>query len=563
MKKNSHYSKFLKKVYKADRHYSFRDLVYSCADKHGDKTAYQIRAGKDNYRFISFAEVKDRYLRVCNYLLDQGLEGTRIAMIGPNSSDWCMAYLAAATVGVAVPLDKELHVEDVANFIKTADCKLLFATSQVIDKLQETDLTGVTFVDWDQVKDIEDNGDADSTRVDNIPNPAKDEMRVLIFTSGTSGKAKGVCLSQDNICSDISFTNRIVNIRTSDKTLSILPLHHTYECTLGFMTVFSKGACISFADGLTRVAQNMAEYQPSVIVVVPALLQVLDSRISKSLAGKVPAKYKKYFETLTIAEAMAKCPFFVQAAIRGKVKKQFGGNLRLIIVGGAEVSPHLVEDFNSLGFRTLQGYGLTECSPLLVGNNDFYLKADSTGFPIPGVTIKIDEPNEEGIGEILAAGENIMLGYYEDPEANEAVFTEDGFFRTGDLGRIDDEGYVYITGRKKNVIVTSNGKNIYPEEIESRIQQYDIVQECLVVPAKDNHNETCVKAKIFPNAAVLTEKLGHESTYAEQEKAIVDMVAEINSQVAPYKRIRITEVLRSELEKTTTRKIRRFGNNMQ
>lgn len=561
MKKNSHYSKFLKKLYKARRPASFRDLVYNCAKEHADKVAYQIRDGKDKYRFITFAEVKDRYVRVCNYLLDQGMEGAHIAMIGPNSSDWCMSYLAAATVGVAVPLDKELHAADVDNFIRTADCKLLFAPKQVIDQLREGGLDHITYVDWDQVKEIEDNGDADATRVDQLPDPAKDEMRVLIFTSGTSGNAKGVCLSQNNICSDIYFTNQMVNIKTTDKTLSILPLHHTYECTLGFMTVFSKGACISFADGLTRVAQNMAEYKPSVIVVVPALLQVLDSRISKSLAGKVPAKYKKYFETLTIAEAMAKCPFFVQIAIRSKVSKQFGGNLRLIIVGGAEVSPHLVDDFNSLGFRTLQGYGLTECSPLVVGNNDFYLKADSTGFPIPGVTIKIDDPNEEGIGEIMAAGENVMLGYFNDQEATDSVF-DDGFFRTGDLGRIDEEGYVYITGRKKNVIVTSNGKNIYPEEIESRLQQYDIVQECLVVPSKDKNNQTCVKAKVFPNTAAVAEKLGHEPCYAELEKAVVDIVAEINNQVAPYKRIRITEVLREELEKTTTRKIRRFGKNM-
>ncbi|MBR5136996.1 MAG: AMP-binding protein [Clostridia bacterium] len=560
--KKTDYEKFLKKAYKAQRHESFKDIVYNCAEKFADELAFQIRKGKDEYRFITFAEVKERFLRVCNYLLDQKLEGQCIAMVGPNSSDWCMSYLAAATVGVAVPLDKELHVNDVENFVKTADCKLLFAPSQTIAKLKEAGLTGVTFVDWDQVKEIEDNYSADATGVDALPVPTKDEMRVLIFTSGTSGKAKGVCLSQHNICSNIYGTSRMVGIKTADKTLSILPLHHTYECTLGFMTVFSNGGGISFADGLTRVAQNMAEYQPSIIVVVPALLQVLDSRLSKSLATKVPEKYKKHFETLTIAEAMAKCPFFVQAAIRGKVKKQFGGKLRLIIVGGAEVSPHLVEDFNSLGFRTLQGYGLTECSPLLVGNNDFYLKADSTGLAIPGVTVKIDEPNEEGIGEILATGENIMLGYYEDPEANAAVFTEDGFFRTGDLGRIDDQGYVYITGRKKNVIVTSNGKNIYPEELESRLQQYDIVQECLVVAAKDKNSETCVKAKVYPNVAVITEKLGHEPTYEEQEKMVVEMVAEINGQVAPYKRIRITEVLRTELEKTTTRKIKRFGNNL-
>ncbi len=562
MKKNSQYSKFLKKLYKVSKAASFRDLVYHCAEAHGSNVAYQIRDGKDKYRFITYAEVKDRFVRMCNYLLDQGMEGAHIALIGPNSSDWCMAYLAAATVGVAVPLDKELHTADVDNFVRTADCKLLFASGQVIGQLREGGLDNVTLVDWDQVKEIEDNGDADASRVDQLPDPAKDEMRVLIFTSGTSGQAKGVCLSQDNICSNICSTSQMVKIKENDRTLSILPMHHTYECTLGFLTVFSCGACITFADGLTRVAQNMAEYRPSVIVVVPALLQVLDSRISKSLAGKVPAKYKKYFETLTIAEAMAKCPFFVRSAIRSKVSKQFGGNLRMIIVGGAEVSPHLVEDFNSLGFRTLQGYGLTECAPLVVGNNDFYLKADSTGFPIPGVTIKIDDPNEEGIGEIMAAGDNVMLGYFNDQEATDRVF-DNGFFRTGDLGRIDDEGYVYITGRKKNVIVTSNGKNIYPEEIESRLQQYDIVQECLVVPSKDRNNQTCVKAKVFPNSAVVAEKLGHEPSYAELEKAVVDIVAEINDQVAPYKRIRITEVLREEFEKTTTRKIRRFGKNMQ
>jgi len=258
---------------------------------------------------------------------------------------------------------------------------------------------------------------------------------------------------------------------------------------------------------------------------------------------------------------MQKLPFFIRGIVKKKVRAKLGGNLRLFIVGAAALDPQLVYDFNALGIRTLQGYGLTECAPLLVGNCDFYLNAESTGIPIPGVDIKIDNPGEDGVGEILAKGENIMLGYFNDEEATNAVF-RDGWFCTGDLGYLGKDGELYITGRCKSVIVTENGKNIYPEELETRLGDYPIVGECLVLEGKSK-GKICVKAKIYPDAAALQEELGRKPTADEIASAVEKAVDEINDMLPQYKAIMITQILDEPLEKTTTAKVKRFGRNVE
>ena len=390
----------------------------------------------------------------------------------------------------------------------------------------------------------------------------KDETRIIIFTSGTTGNSKGVCLSQHNICSNIYSTVQMVKVNDFDSTLSILPLHHTYECTLNNVLFLTRGACITYCDGLTKVAKNIAEYQPSILVVVPALLKVLNKRIKSGIIKDCPSLYRKHFENLSLAEALQKCPFFIRKIICKKVKKTLGGKIRLFIVGAADLDTSLVEDFGALGIRTLQGYGLTECAPLLAGNNDFHLNKASTGPAIPDVELKIDNPNDEGVGEILARGDNIMLGYYNDPEATEAVF-RDGWFCTGDLGCIDNEGDLYIKGRIKNVIVTENGKNIYPEELETRLSEYPEIGEALVFASEEN-GETFVKARIFPNLEYLKEKFGDKKPSDEEiKKAVQNAIKNVNSKIPNYKHIKIVEVLSSALEKTTTQKIKRFGKNVK
>lgn len=549
----------MKDMYDVERLKSFRELVDLSANKYAKRTAFVLREG-EGYRKISYKEFRDCFYNLCSYFISQGLKGKYIAVVGRNCYQWVLSYFAAASVGVVVPLDKELDVEDLDNFIKYAKVDAVCGDEKILSKLAfESDITfkSYTFdmidreysqIPCDRQKEIED------------IEICKDETNVLIFTSGTTGSAKGVCLSQNNLLADIQYTLSMVNIKKSDVTLSILPLHHTYECTLNCILMLSRGSCITYADSLLKVTKNITEYCPTILVVVPALLKMIDKRVCQSVKERCPVKYKILFERYSFAEAISRLPKMIRWAISSKVKMSLGGRLRLFIVGAADLDPTIVEDFAALGIKVLQGYGLTECSPLLAGNSDFYFNAKSTGRAIPGVELKIDSPNDEGVGEILAKGDNIMLGYYKDPAATEKVF-EGGWFHTGDLGRMDDDGALYITGRSKNVIVTENGKNIYPEELEAKLYNFPEVEDALVVATLDR-GKTEVKAKIFPNMDAMKKQLGRVPSWSEVIVRIGAIVNDINEKMPRYKHISNYEVLESALEKTTTRKVKRFGKNV-
>ncbi len=548
-------------LYKEKRFYNFREIIRNGAEKFAGNTAYVVKKSEGEYLNVNYTDLKKYYYSFCTYLIEKGMLGQKIAVMGANSFQWALSYLCAATVGVVVPIDKELQPEDVNAFLKSADCKMVCTDSTRIEKLKSIADENMLYTDFADVLDIASSHSADEAAVNAIE-IGEHETRIIIFTSGTTGNSKGVCLSQNNICSNIYSTVQMVKVNDFDSTLSILPLHHTYECTLNNVLFLTRGACITYCDGLTKVAKNIAEYQPSILVVVPALLKVLNKRIKAGIIKDCPSLYRKYFETLSLAEALKKCPFFIRKIICKKVKKTLGGKIRLFIVGAADLDTSLVEDFGALGIRTLQGYGLTECAPLLAGNNDFHLNKASTGPAIPDVELKIDDPNDEGVGEILARGDNIMLGYFNDPEATEAVF-RDGWFCTGDLGCMDKNGDLYIKGRIKNVIVTENGKNIYPEELETRLAEYPEIGEALVY-ASDENGETCVKAKIFPNLEYIKERFGGEKPSEDDiKKTIQNAIKSVNSKIPNYKHIKIVEVLSSALEKTTTQKIKRFGKNVK
>ena len=551
----------MKQTYKVDRLNSFRELVNLSAKKYSSKTAFYLKEKDGNYRKINYKELRQRYYNLCSYFISQGLKGKYIAVIGNNGYEWVLSYLAAASVGIAVPIDKELSVEDIDNFLNHADVSAVCADEKAFSKMTFESVSNCVFFSFDAIDreysmiPCEREKEIDEIEI------SKDDMSVLIFTSGTTGSAKGVCLSQHNLLSDIYSTLKVVNVKSSDLTLSILPLHHTYECTLNCLLMLSRGACISYCESLFKVTKNIVEYSPSILVVVPALLKMVDKKICQSVKEKCPQKYKEVFEKYSFAEAVGKLPYLVRKAIASKVRASLGGNIRLFIVGAADLDSAIVEDFGALGIKVLQGYGLTECAPLLAGNSDFYFNAKSTGIAIPDVELKIDKPNEEGIGEILAKGENIMLGYFKDEEATQKVF-KDGWFRTGDLGRMDSDGALYITGRMKNVIVTENGKNIYPEELEARLSDFPEVEDVLVVASQDR-GKTEVKARIFPNISVLINKLGHMPSLSDIKNALGKIISDINAKMPRYKHINNYEVLDSALEKTTTKKIKRFGNNVK
>ncbi len=551
------------KLYKEKRFANYREIVNYAADTYKDKAAFQIRdKAQGGYRFISYEEVRDYYYALCAAFIEKGYKGKRIAIMGKNSCEWSLCYLAASTVGCVVPIDKEVSAEDASEFMKSAECvamisdkKLSAAVSAVGYKADYYDFSFV----WDRVLNVSDSRKEEINAIE-LP---KDKCQILIFTSGTTGNSKGVCLSQHAVCSNIYSTVQAVKITPKDRTLSLLPLHHTYECTLDFLLTFSKGCLITYCDGLTKVKKNLVEYKPTILVVVPAVLKMLSKQIKKGVAASCPKKYTKLFEEHTLGYAMAHTMFPIRWAIKKSVREQLGGEMRLFIVGAAAVEPYLIEDFDALGIETLQGYGLTECAPLVAGNCDFYMNVNSAGKVMPGNEMKIDNPNAEGVGEILTRGDNLMLGYFNNPEATEAVF-KDGWFRTGDLGYIDKDGWLYIRGRSKNVIVTPNGKNIYPEELEERLGNCPEISEVIVVAGEDKNGETSVKAKIVANLEELKVKfadldINDPEAVKAKIKAVVD---DINDKIPAYKKIRIVEVVK-ELEKTTTAKIKRYGKNVE
>lgn len=547
-------------LYDEVRFENFREMINYSARQYNTSTAFQIKKSNDDYAHITYGELKKRYYALCNHFINKGLQGKSIAVIGANSFEWVLAYLSAATVGCVVPLDKELHMDDVKEFMESANCAAICYGDVYDKKLKNSMDDAMELISFSSIMNNSNpNEKIDEGPVDSIE-IVKDKTQILIFTSGTTGSSKGVCLSQWNICSNIYSTVRAVNIKTSDITMSILPLHHTYECTLNCLLFLSKGGKITYSDGPMKMLSNVNEYHPSVLLVVPALLQILSKRISNMVAKQCPRKYREAFKNESLAEAMGKVPFLLRMLISYRVKKALGGNLRLFIVGAAKLDVSLVDDFASIGIRTLQGYGLTECSPLLAGNNDFYFNAASTGIAMPGVEIKIDNPNGEGVGEILARGENIMLGYFNDDEANEAAF-RDGWFCTGDLGKMDTDGALYIRGRLKNVIVIENGKNVYPEEIEKRLSQYAEIGEALILEHK-NQTGICVKAKVFPNNDYIQEKLGHIPGEEEIKNIIQKIIKDANNRLPKYKHVKLFEVINQAFEKTTTQKIKRYGANM-
>ena len=551
------------KYHKCEEVTNFKEMIERSAQIYKTRTAFKLKNKDGEIYSKTYEEVKNDIYALGTELIENGLTNKRIAVIGKNSYKWAISYLASSIVGVVVPIDKELHSDDVINFMNVAECECILGDGKnlktITENIEKLNNKKTIFVDFEKYieagRTLLKKG---NTKFEEIKiNP--DEMKILLFTSGTTGNAKGVCLSQKNICSNILSIYGIVKVKRSDLFFSILPLHHTYECTIGFLLPLYSGASICYCDGLRYISKNMLEYHPSVILCVPLLLESMYKKIMKSLKKSLPEKYTKDGEN-----SIDKLPFILRKIVSRKVKNTLGGRLRVFIVGAAAVNPEIANTFDKLKLNSLQGYGLTECAPLVAGNTDFFKRNDSAGLPIPTVEYKIDNPNQEGVGEIIVKGPNVMLGYYNMPEETEKVL-KDGWFHTGDLGKIDENGFLYITGRCKSVIVTKNGKNIYPEEIESYLNESPLISESLVIGThKENDDETYVNAQIFPNKEAITEYLkGTVPTKEEIKKVISDVIANVNSKIPNYKHIKDFAIRDSEFEKTTTQKVKRYGNNMK
>ena len=573
MKKKLPVAEQLKKKYhKTEEVNNFKEMLYRSSDIYRSRTAFKIKDEKGNIVTITYEQFKNDIVSLGTSLMEKGFQNKRIAVIGKNSYSWCVSYLAASIVGIVVPIDKELHTDDVINFMNVSqtvcilgDSKNLDAILENIEKVENPDTLFVPFDNKESKNSLVhllvsgktsyENGKDDFDKIEIDP----DELRILLFTSGTTGNAKGVCLSQRNICSNILSTYGIVKVKRSDLFFSILPLHHTYECTLGFLLPIYSGASIAHCEGLRHITKNLSEFHPSVILCVPLLLENMHKNIVKNMNTSLPEKYRK-----KEGNPFPNLPFYLKKIVRTKVKNTLGGRLRVFIVGAAAANPDLVADFKDLRLLTLQGYGLTECAPLVAGNTDFFQKGNAAGLPIPNVEYKIYQPNAEGVGEIIVKGPNVMLGYYEDEEKTKQTII-DGWFHTGDLGKIDENGYLYITGRCKTVIVTKNGKNIYPEEVEYYLNDNPLISEALVLGIhKENDDETYINAQIYPNIEAITDYLkGSVPTKEEIWKVVSDCVSAVNKKLPNYKHIKSFGIRDKEFEKTTTQKIKRYGDNMK
>ena len=563
MKKNINYFK----TYEIE---DLKDMLEKTANKNSTKTAFKVKDSNGKIINKTYIDFKNDVQNLATKLMQMGMQNQKIAVMGKNSYFWAISYLAATIIGIVVPIDKEASKENVKEFLNVSNSKAIIADNKYLNEIFEiksklknevllidiqntSQYTNISNLITDGKKLI----DGGNKEYENIKiNP--DEMKILLFTSGTTGNSKAVMLSHKNICSNIISIASIVKVDNSTRVLSILPLHHTYECTIGYLLVIYGGGTICYCDGLRYITKNIQEYQPTFILCVPLLLENVYKKVIKTLKSSLPEKYTK-----DESKIIDNLPFYLKGIVKRKVKKSLGGKIKTFIVGAAAIKPELVEAFFKLGIKVLQGYGLTECSPLVAGNNDFYYKAASCGMPIPNVEYKIDNPNDEGIGEIIVKGPNIMLGYYGNEEATKKVLV-DGWFHTGDLGYIDDEEFLYISGRSKNMILTKNGENIYPEEIENILNDDDLIEESLVIGTSNGKDDVQVKAKIFPNIEAIKEYLGNKiPTKEEISKILNEAVKKANEKLPNFKHIKSFKIMDEDFERTTTNKVKRFGKNVE
>ncbi len=573
MKEQKNISEQLKEKYwKVPEVTDLRDMIFHSAKTFGRKAAFEIRNNDGKIESVSYIQLKEDVASFGTKLINLGLTGKAIGVIGKNSYTWIVSYLASSIVGIVVPIDKELHSDDIINFLNISESEAIIGDTkflnQILENKQKLTNPSLLLIDMNSSssnfhsfnsimasgKKLLESGDKQFFDLQINPNA----LHILLFTSGTTGNAKGVCLSHKNIISNIMAIASIVKVDTSTKVLSILPIHHTYECTIGNMLVLYGGGTVTYCDGLKYISKNIGEYKPNFVLCVPLLLENIHKKIMKVLSKSLPKKYQ-----IPGTNILDNLPFFIKPIVKHKVRQSLGGKLHTFIVGAAAINPDIVADFFKLGIRVLQGYGLTECSPLVAGNNDFFQKYDSAGLPIPFMEYKIDEPNDEGIGQIIVKGDSVMLGYYNNEEETKHVL-KDGWFYTGDLGKVDENGYLYITGRCKSVIVTKNGKNIYPEELEYYLNDNPLISEAMVIGVYDEkEKDTIVNASIYPNLEEIKEYL-HTDTpdKAQIQKIINTIVQDVNKKFPNYKHIKAINLRDTEFEKTTTQKIKRFGDNL-
>ena len=552
------------KIYEERKCENFRELVSSCTRDFGSKTAFTVRDKNKKLHDISFIDFDNNIRELGSALLDLGLERKKIAIIAPDRYEWCCSYFAISTANcIVVPLDCLLPKVELVRLIKESKVDAIIFDQKYIDIMKDvygtSDSAVKHLICMDYDSDM--NGilsfsnllkkgraliDSNLSKYNDVVID-KDQLSILIYTSGTTSNPKAVMLSQYNICSNVSAMTTLIKYEENDSILVFLPLHHTLACLASFIFCYYVGFRICFADSIKDIGKNLKEYGISGLVCVPAVLDLMYRQIIKGV--KKSGKYVPFKILCAVSNFLR----FFHIDLRRKFFKEIldnlSPNMRTIIYGSASSDKEVIHLFNTIGIDMLQGYGLTETSPVISCESDkYHRETGSSGLPLYNEQVKIDNPDETGTGEILVKGPNVMLGYYNNPEATKNAF-KDGWFCTGDLGRFDKDGSLFITGRKKDVIVLSNGKNVFPEELEALINKLDLVEESMIYSVGDRILAKIVYSKDNPIVKDMSEKDIH--------RAIDREIKAINKNLPIYKYIREFTLTTEPLIKTTTQKIKR------
>ena len=500
-------------------------------------------------------------------------KGSRIAILSETRYEWYVSYLATTNgLGCVVPIDKELKTEEILNCLQRAEVNVLIFSKTKLDVVNEImgkvktltmyismdDLADPRFTSFSKL--IEEGGELLSSGYTDYQTTPIDvnEMTILLFTSGTTSKSKAVMLNQKNICTNLIAMFSMLYIDRNDIFFSVLPLHHTYECTCGFLGQVYRGTTIAICEGLRYITTNIKEVRPTCVLMVPVMLEMFYKGIMKKINSD-PKTAKKLKTGIKLSRFLLKFKIDIRKKLFAQIHETFGGRMRLIILGGAPVNPDMLQFFQDIGFLCVQGYGLTECAPILALNRDVDFKNEAAGLPLPGSEVKIQDPDEDGIGEFVARGDNVFMGYYKDPEATAAALDPDGWYHTGDLGYIDKDGFCIITGRKKNVIIAKNGKNVFPEEIEYLLSLSPYVAESVVSGEKDEiKDDIIICATIFPDMDEVNNKLGEGASDGDIEKLLKEVADGVNEKLSNYKKIKKVVLRKTEFEKNTSKKIKRY-----
>ncbi len=549
-----------------------KDMLNKTRELYGDKPGYKIKIGKKQYKTYTHKEIRDMINYLGTALISMGLKGKRIGVIGENRYEWELAYLSVVCgVGIVVPMDKSLPANELEEVIERSEVEAIFYSK----KYEET-IKKIKYSEKNKLKhlismdaDIHDEGiysekeliekgkellDSGNTEYINAKiNP--EEMRIMLFTSGTTSKSKVVALSHKNLISNVMDYASVVDVDSNDRILSFLPLHHVYECTVGMLVSLYVGAERAFCDGIRHIVENLNKYKITYAAFVPAIYELMYKNIWKMIEKK-----GKVEETKQVMQEYKDKSMQEKKEVFKEIHDMYGGCIKLFITGAAALDKEVIETFRNWGLNLCQAYGLTETSPIIGIETNEYHRVGSIGKPIPHVQARIDEADDDGVGELVVKGPNVMLGYYNNKKATESVM-EDGWFHTGDLARIDEDGYIFICGRKKSVIVLKNGKNIYPEEMEGLVNKIEGVKESFIFGKQQTDDKDNIKihVKIVFDKDIMKEAYKVESE-EEIYRVLTEKIKEVNSVMPKYKAIRGMIVSDKPLIKTTTGKIKRQAN---